>query len=80
MQALRRATMTNPDYKNQTEFFKALGDEYIQTKTFCGLNCTVTIEEMYQHFKVRMIEELKVSGGSHSGVVYGKLENKHEYR
>ena len=34
------------------------------------------IEEMYQAFKTRLMLELKVSGGSMEGVVYGDLEER----
>jgi hypothetical protein len=33
------------------------------------------IEAMYQAFKNRMILELRITGGSNSGVIYGHLED-----
>ena len=64
------------DYKNQVEFFEKCGDDYLQPKSFGECIYPVTVEEMYQHFKSRLIDELKVRDGSCSGVVYGSLENK----
>lgn len=34
------------------------------------------VELMYQAFKARLMYELRVSGGSHQGVVYGNLESR----
>jgi len=50
------------DYK---EFFKAMED----SRDF-------EVEELYQAFKARLIDELKVSGNSNQGVVYGQLKAK----
>lgn len=35
-----------------------------------------SVEELYQAFKERLIEELRISGGACEGVVYGRLENR----
>lgn len=34
------------------------------------------VEAMYEAFKARLMLELRVSGGSNEGVVYGHLENR----
>ncbi len=44
-------------YNSQSDFFDVLGDEYVQIKKYKGFNCAVTIEEMYHHFKERLIKE-----------------------
>ena len=36
----------------------------------------IMIEDVYQAFKKRLIKEIKVSGNSYQGVVYGQLESK----
>lgn len=60
------------DYK---EFFKAMENSSRQTYDLGSVQ-HFEVEEMYQAFKARLIDELKVRGGSCQGVVSGRLENK----
>ena len=59
--------------KDYEEFFKSMEDYRIETR-FYENGGSFEIEELYQAFKARLIDELKVSGGSNQGVVYGRLE------
>ena len=48
------------EYKTHQEFFDKCGDQWLHPKQYgeCIYSCTV--EEMYQHFKARLAEELVV--------------------
>lgn len=45
------------EYKGHKEFFDTVGDCFLRPEIF---SCTwsVTVEETYQHFKTRMLDEL----------------------
>ena len=47
-------------YKTQEEFFKNVGDDYIEPTYYGESHNPITVEEMYQHFKERLISELRV--------------------
>ena len=64
------------NYKDQVEFFERCGDQYIHPKSYGECTYSVTVEEMYQHFKSRMMIDLQVRGSAYSGVVIGSLEKK----
>lgn len=49
--------MTNK-FENHEDFFKKCGEGFLQPKEFGECFYPVTIEEMYQHFKSRLAEEL----------------------
>jgi len=44
-------------FKNHNEFFEYTGDYHIKAITY-GVDCSFEVEEMYQHFKARLLEEL----------------------
>ncbi len=44
-------------FQDHKEFFDGVGDESISTEYHCEESSSFTVEEMYQHFKARMIEE-----------------------
>lgn len=44
-------------FKNHKEFFDRAGDERVLTRFYCESRAEVTVEELYQHFKARFIEE-----------------------
>ncbi len=49
------------DYKDYTEFFAKIGDQYLHPTAYGESFYHFTIEEMYQHFKERMMTELAES-------------------
>ena len=63
--------------KDYEEFFKSMEFHNVETEVrFHGDKSSFKVEELYQAFKARLIDELKVRGGSCQGVVSGRLENK----
>ncbi len=47
-------------FESHEEFFAKIGDSYLHP-TSCGDNIySTSVEEMYQHFKARLVEELMV--------------------
>lgn len=44
-------------FKSHKEFFDSVGEERVQTRFYCESRAEVTVEELYQHFKARFIEE-----------------------
>lgn len=48
-----------PKYATQQEFFAARGDEPLVVQGYGEQHNLVTVEEMYQHFRARMIEEAR---------------------
>jgi hypothetical protein len=67
---------TENRFKSHQEFFAKVGDDCVNSSSFCETSFPVTVEEMYHHFKSRMIHDLLVRGSSCQGVVYGDLEDK----
>lgn len=47
------------EYETHEDFFKNVGDTYLHP-SFYDINFPITVEEMYQHFKSRMMEELEI--------------------
>ena len=47
-------------YENHKEFFERAGDDCIHPKSFGECYWPVTVEEMYQHFKARLMEETAI--------------------
>jgi hypothetical protein len=47
-------------YANHKEFFERAGNDWIHPKSFGECYWPVTVEEMYQHFKARLLEETAV--------------------
>lgn len=47
-------------FDSQEEFFEHVGDMFIEPKQFGECLWPVTVEELYQHFKARLIAELHV--------------------
>ena len=52
--------------KHADEYFNAIQPPAMRSE----------IEAMYLAFRARLMYELRVSGGSHEGVVYGHLEKR----
>ena len=46
------------DFKDYTDFFDKCGDDWLHPRQYGGCIWPVTVEEMYQHFKDRMVAEL----------------------
>ena len=51
---------TDKQYKNQADFFESNGDCYLRGSFFECEN-SFTVEEMYLHFKERLLSELGIS-------------------
>ena len=47
------------EFKDYREFFEKNGDAYIKPVKFGECIFPVTVEEMYQHFKARMWDEIE---------------------
>ena len=48
------------EFETQDEFFKVCGERWLRPYLFGECLYPITVEEMYQHFKARMIQELCV--------------------
>ncbi len=55
--------MEKQEFKSYTEFFKNCGDNYLHPKQFNECIFPCTIEEIYIHFRNRMITELETEHG-----------------
>jgi hypothetical protein len=49
------------EFKTHEDFFQAVGDCYLHPMTFGESPNPVSVEEMYQHFKARMLDEAQDS-------------------
>lgn len=47
------------EFENHEEFFEHMGETVVRTK-FYETDCHISVEEMYQHFKARLISEVFV--------------------
>jgi hypothetical protein len=45
------------EYENHKEFFEKLGDKLISVGMF-GISFDIKLEDLYQHFKARLLEEM----------------------
>ena len=48
------------EFETQEEFFAECGGRWLRPYLYGECLFPVTVEEMYQHFKVRLIQELRV--------------------
>jgi hypothetical protein len=52
--------MFKQEYETYDDFFKQAGEAYVRINIY-GTDYSIRLEEMYEHFKTRMIEELNIS-------------------
>lgn len=48
------------EYIDYKDFFDHAGEHYVHPKTYGESLYPVTVEELYQHFKTRLINEISV--------------------
>lgn len=53
--------MSNKEFSTHELFFERVGGDYLHPTCYGESIWHVTVEEMYQHFKKRLITELAVS-------------------
>lgn len=63
--------MSEQRFNNHKDFFSYCGRHYLHPKIYGECFNPVSVEEMYQHFKARMIEELEIEQDVDSPDEYG---------
>lgn len=53
-------------FKNHKEFFDRCGDQYIHTKSYGECIYSVSVEEMYKHFRARFCDEFNITDSPHN--------------
>lgn len=48
------------EYETHQEFFEKAGDQWLHPMQYGECFYAVTVEEMYQHFKARLMEETEI--------------------
>lgn len=48
------------EHETYHKFFECCGDHWIHPKVYGECIFACTVEEMYQHFKARMVDELNI--------------------